>query len=97
MRWVLSKRSCWLCSLAYASDFSAAGVVAISFWPPDGHIRILMTQECGRKSRWHKKLVKPKVWKRAKPFGLLGESYVLAANEHRPKVIQHTYCSILLF
>ena len=47
--------------------------MAISFWPPDGHIRILMTQESGRKSNWHKRLVKAKVWNKAKPFGILGE------------------------
>ncbi|KAL3146239.1 hypothetical protein ABBQ32_002942 [Trebouxia sp. C0010 RCD-2024] len=59
-------------SLPHATDFSAAGVIAISFWPPDGHIRILMTQECGRKSKWHKKLVRANLYNKAKPFGILG-------------------------
>ena len=36
-----------------------------------------MAQECGRKSSWHKKLVKADVWNEAKPFGILGESCLL--------------------
>lgn len=36
-----------------------------------------MTQECGRKSSWHKKLVKADVWNEEKPFGILGEPCLL--------------------
>ncbi|KAL3157125.1 hypothetical protein ABBQ38_001369 [Trebouxia sp. C0009 RCD-2024] len=72
-----------LVSLAQATDFSAAGVVAISFWPPDGHIRILMTQECGRKSKWHKKLVKANLWHKAKPFGILGSTLLMLHRQNQ--------------
>ena len=62
-----------------SQDFAAAGIISISFWPPDGHIRILMTQEAGRKSKWHKKLVKEHVWQEQKPYGIPGTSCIMTA------------------
>lgn len=51
--------------------FSAAGVVAISFAPSDGHIRLLLTQERAQKSEWHKKLVR-KDMRNGIPYNLPG-------------------------
>ncbi|KAA6421508.1 MAG: hypothetical protein FRX49_08452 [Trebouxia sp. A1-2] len=52
--------------------FSAAGVLALTFGPPDGHIRLLMTQEKANKSRWRKKMVKRDLWRTMHPFNIPG-------------------------
>ncbi|KAL0049105.1 hypothetical protein WJX82_006595 [Trebouxia sp. C0006] len=52
--------------------YSAAGVLALSFGPPDGHIRLLLTQEKANKSRWRKKMVKRDLWLTMHPFNLPG-------------------------
>lgn len=54
--------------------FSAAGVLALTFGPPDGHIRMLMTQEKANKSRWRKKMVKRDLWRTMHPFNIPGEN-----------------------
>ena len=54
--------------------YSAAGVLALSFGPPDGHIRLLLTQEKANKSRWRKKMVKRDLWLTMHPFNLPGEN-----------------------
>ena len=52
--------------------FAAAGVVAISFGPPDGHIRLLLTQERNPKSLWRRNLVPRRVWDTMVPYNLPG-------------------------
>lgn len=52
--------------------YSAAGVLALSFGPPDGHIRLLLTQEKANKSRWRKKMVKRDFWRTMHPFNIPG-------------------------
>lgn len=47
-----------------------------------------MTQECGRKSNWHKKLVKARLWNAAKPFGILGEPDLIAAVHNKLLFLQ---------
>lgn len=54
--------------------YSAAGVLALSFGPPDGHIRLLLTQEKANKSRWRKKMVKRDFWRTMHPFNIPGGS-----------------------
>ncbi len=54
--------------------YSAAGVLALSFGPPDGHIRLLLTQEKANKSRWRKKMVKRDLWRTMHPLNLPGEN-----------------------
>ena len=65
--------------------FAAAGVVAISFGPPDGHIRLLLTQETNQKSLWHRKLVPRSVWDTVVPYNLPGlyQVYLLV---HHPTI-----------
>ncbi len=54
--------------------YSAAGVLALSFGPPDGHIRLLLTQEKANKSRWRKKMVERDLWRTMHPFNLPGRN-----------------------